>query len=89
MAETLPPNTPSLHHSIIVYSRPGCHLCDRAKEVIIRCRERVDFVLEEVDISQNPQLLERYRNDIPVVLLDGREVARHFVRERKLLELLG
>jgi len=41
-----------------------------------------------VDISQNPELLERYRNDIPVILLDGKEIARHVVRERKLLELL-
>jgi hypothetical protein len=41
-----------------------------------------------VDISKNPELLDRYRDDIPVILLDGNEIARHFVRERKLLELL-
>ena len=73
---------------ITIYSKPDCHLCELAKEVIERCRQKVDFAVEIVDISQNPELLERYRDDIPVVLLDGHEIARHFVRERKLLELL-
>ena len=73
---------------ITIYFKPGCHLCDRAKEVIERCRAKVEFATEIVDISQNPELLERYRDDIPVILLDGNEIARHFVRERKLLELL-
>jgi glutaredoxin len=73
---------------ITIYSKPDCHLCDRAKEVIDRCRSKVEFVVEVVDISQNPELLQRYRHDIPVILLDGNEIARHFVQERKLLELL-
>jgi glutaredoxin len=73
---------------ITVYSKPGCHLCDRAKDVLNRCRQRVAFEIEVVDISQNPELLARYGEDIPVILLDGQEIARHFVRERKLLELL-
>ena len=73
---------------ITIYSKPDCHLCDRAKEVIERCREKIDFAIEIIDISQNPELLERYRDDIPIILLDGKEIARHFVRERKLLELL-
>jgi hypothetical protein len=59
-------------------------LCDRAKEVIERCR--VDF--EVVNISGSPELEARYGQDLPVILLDGREIARHFVRERNLLELL-
>ena len=78
----------TMPRKITIYSKPGCHLCDRAKEVVERCRQNVDFALEVIDISQNPELLERYRNDIPVILLDGQEIARHVVRERKLLELL-
>ena len=74
--------------TITIYSKPDCHLCDLAKQVVERCRKKVDFSLEIVDISQNAELFERYRNDIPVILLDGTEIARHFVRERQLLELL-
>jgi len=74
--------------TITIYSKPDCHLCDLAKDVVERCRKKIDFALEVIDVSQNPELFERYRNDIPVILLDGKEIARHFVRERKLLELL-
>ena len=77
-----------MKHQVAIYSKPDCHLCDRAKEVVERCKEKVDFMLEVIDISQNPELLAQYRHDIPVILLDGKEIARHFVRERKLLELL-
>ena len=49
---------------------------------------RLISLLRVIDISQNPELLARYGQDIPVILLDGQEIARHFVRERKLLELL-
>jgi len=59
-------------------------LCDRAKEVLERCR--VEF--EVVDISGDPDLEARYAHDIPVILLDGKEIARHFVREQQVLELL-
>jgi glutaredoxin len=75
--------------TITILSKPGCHLCDRAKDIVERCRARVPFALEVVDISQDDALLARYGTDIPVILLDGVEVARHFVRERKLLELLN
>ncbi len=73
---------------ITIYSKPGCHLCDLAKDVLQRCRQQREFALEEVDISQDAELLARYGNDIPVILLDGEEIARHFVRERQVLELL-
>ncbi len=75
-------------HRITIYSKPECHLCERAKEVIASCRQKAEFETEVVDISQKPELLERFRNDIPVIFLDGLEIARHVVRERKLLELL-
>jgi len=76
-------------HRVTIYSKPDCHLCERAKEVIERCRGQTDFELEEVDISRDPRLLARFGDNIPVILLDGKEIARHFLRERKLLELLS
>lgn len=70
---------------ITIYSKPGCHLCDLAKDVVARCR--VEFTV--VDITGHPDFEARYGHDIPVILLDGVEIARHFVRERNLLELLN
>ena len=76
-------------HVITLYSKPGCHLCDRVKQVLDRVQAQIPFVLETVDITQDAGLLARYGNDIPVILLDGREIARHFVREHQVLELLS
>jgi glutaredoxin len=75
-------------HQITLYTKPGCHLCDRAKEVIERCRQQVNVEFASVDITGQANLLARYGQDIPVILLDGVEIARHFVRERSLLEML-
>src|SRR5688572_10339690 len=65
--------------SVVVYSRPGCHLCDEAKDVIetAGCSDR--FTLEEVNIESDNELLRKYRYDIPVVTIDGVEAFKHRV----------
>ena len=77
------------HPVVTIYSKPDCHLCERVKEVIERCRSKAEFEVAVVDVSQDAELVARYGQDIPVILLDGKEIARHFLRERKLLELLS
>ena len=59
---------------VLMYSRPGCGLCDQAREVILRQRERTPFVYREVDISGEDALELEYGIRIPVVLVDGREL---------------
>jgi glutaredoxin len=68
---------------VIVYSRPGCHLCDEAKLAIATagCDER--FTLEEINIESDPELLKKYKYDIPVVVIDGVEAFRHRVDVRE------
>jgi glutaredoxin len=68
---------------VIVYSRPGCHLCDEAKLAIATagCDER--FTLEEINIESDPELLRKYKYDIPVVVIDGVEAFRHRVDVRQ------
>lgn len=58
---------------VVLYSRPGCGLCDRAREVLEAQRARTSFVLEEVDISGDDALELEYGVRIPVVTMDGRE----------------
>ena len=64
---------------VIIYSRPGCHLCDEAKAVMLSgdCSDR--FMLEEVNIESDPELLNKYKYDIPVVVIDGVEAFKHRV----------
>jgi len=64
---------------VIVYSRPGCHLCDEAKAAIENSNCSDLFSLEEVNIESDDALLKKYRYDIPVILIDGVEAFKHRV----------
>ena len=54
-----------------LFHAPGCHLCERAREVLAALAEECDFELTEVDISGNRDLEARYREWLPVVEIDG------------------
>lgn len=56
---------------ITLIGKPGCHLCDDAREVIIRVAGRLGVQWEEISILDDPALTQRYANDIPVTLVDG------------------
>ncbi|HEX6602109.1 MAG TPA: glutaredoxin family protein [Solirubrobacterales bacterium] len=61
---------------VVVYSRPGCHLCEDAIGQIIALHEEgYRFNLHEVDIESNDLLLRRHLERIPVVEVDGIEVS--------------
>jgi glutaredoxin len=64
-------STPS--ERVTLYSKPGCHLCDDAREVVRRVCADLDVAWAEVDISTDPQLQARYWEQIPVTLVDGRQ----------------
>lgn len=64
---------------VIIYSRPGCHLCDEAKAVMLSAGCSDQFKLEEVNIESDPELLNKYKYDIPVVVIDGVEAFKHRV----------
>jgi glutaredoxin len=69
---------------VTLYSKPECHLCDVVKEVISRVRARREFELEIRNILTDPADYERYKNDIPVVMVDGVEIARYRLSEQRL-----
>ena len=70
---------------IRLLTRPGCHLCEVAKEAL----ERIGEPWVEVDITADPALEEEYSDRIPVVLLDGREHGYWRVEEERLRRDLG
>ena len=62
--------------TVVVYSRPGCHLCEEAISQIVALHEQgYRFELHEVDIESHDLLLRRYLERIPVVEVDGAEVS--------------
>ncbi len=60
---------------ITLFTRGGCPLCDKAKEVLVELRVEFGFTLKEVDIEESDDLTELYGLMIPVVHIDGEEVA--------------
>jgi glutaredoxin len=64
---------------VVLYGAPGCHLCDVAKDVLHRQRELLGFELQVVDISGDPELEGSYREQIPVVFVDGRKAFKYRV----------
>ena len=71
--------------TVTLYGRPGCHLCDEARDALERVRRDAPFELVERDIEADDDLLRRYLERIPVVALDGRELFDFFVDEQDLL----
>jgi len=70
---------------LVLYGRPGCHLCDEARVVL----ERIGAPFEEVDIESDDALLRRYLERIPVVALDGEELYDFEVDEQDLRARVG
>ena len=58
---------------VVLYQRPGCGLCEEAREVLIAERARTTFDLVEVDITGDDALELAYGIRIPVVTIDGEE----------------
>ncbi len=65
---------------LVLYTKPGCHLCDEMKREIQRAGCAALYTLAEVNIETDSDLLAQYRYEIPVLLIDGVEAFRHRLR---------
>jgi glutaredoxin len=70
--------------TVTLFGRPDCHLCDEARAVLRQIRATTPFVLREVNIETDDDLLRRYLERIPVIALDGEELFDHFVDDEAL-----
>ena len=75
--------------AVTLYGRPGCHLCDVAREALERVRSDTPFELREIDIEGDEELFKRYLERIPVVCLDGEELFEYHVDEATLRRRLS
>jgi glutaredoxin len=64
---------------VVLYSARGCHLCDRARETLREAEAELGFVLDEVDVTGDAELEERYREWLPVVEIGGERAFVYFV----------
>ncbi|MGH2863457.1 MAG: glutaredoxin family protein [Solirubrobacteraceae bacterium] len=74
--------------TVVLYTRPGCHLCEDALALIEQVRTRVPFELEQRDIESDDEWFRRYLERIPVVEIEGHEAFELFVDERRFEQML-
>jgi glutaredoxin len=73
---------------ITLYTRQRCSLCEKAKQAILELKEDYIFTLEEIDIDKSDELTELYGIMIPVVQLDGEEVAFGIINKNDISKRL-
>ena len=77
---------------LTIYSKPGCHLCDEMKAVVDRVitkhADHAEITVDQIDISTDRELLDRYGLEIPVLMIDGKRVAKYRVSEQELLRIV-
>jgi glutaredoxin len=73
---------------LTLYTRPGCHLCDEAKTKIVPLLQAHRASLREVNIDEDPILRTRYNEEVPVLFLGARKVAKFHVDVEQLARLL-
>jgi hypothetical protein len=59
---------------VVLFTRPGCHLCDAARAVVERVTAELGERYVERDITLDPRELREYVDSIPVVTVDGVQV---------------
>jgi len=64
---------------ITLYTRPGCHLCEEARQQMAPVLVEFGAELLEVNIDADPALRDLYSNDVPVIFLGTRKIAKHRV----------
>lgn len=62
---------------IILYTRPGCGLCEEMKHEMQKANCSELYALEEMDIELDAEVFAQYRYEIPVLLINGVEAFRH------------
>ncbi|VVB85478.1 Uncharacterised protein [uncultured archaeon] len=74
--------------SITIYSKKDCHLCDIAKETLLKVRQELPFSLNEIDIEKDKTTFEKYKYLIPVIEIDGEKAFNYKVDENELKKIL-
>jgi len=74
---------------VTLYTKSECGLCAEAEELLLRVRKLIQFEAEFVYVDDDAELYERYGQRVPVVVVDGTEVASAPVDEARLQSVLS
>ena len=74
--------------TITLIGKPGCHLCDEARAVVVAVAAETGTAWTEVSILDDPRLADEYWEQIPVIKVDDRVVAFWRVTSEQLRSAL-
>lgn len=66
-----------------IYSRKDCCLCREARKVLQRVNKDIPFSLKDVDITTEESLFRRYREEIPIIFINGKKTFKFKVDEQE------
>lgn len=67
------------------YTTEGCHLCEAAYKEILIAQALVSLHLEAIDIQDEFEIYELYKDDIPIVFMNGEEIGRHRITAEAII----
>lgn len=70
---------PDMHTKarVVLYTKPGCHLCTEARQQMLAANCADQYELEEVNINDDPALFQLYGLEIPVITINGIRAFRY------------
>jgi glutaredoxin len=73
--------------SVIFLTRPGCHLCDDARDVLAAISKDIGLRVEEIDIDTDDELVKKWGLRVPVVLgTHDRVIAEGIIDDKRTLK---
>jgi glutaredoxin len=73
---------------VVVYSKPGCCLCDDVKAKLETLQASHSFNLRVLNILDDPEAHQKFKEEIPVVFINGRKAFKYYLDEEKFLKKL-
>jgi len=74
---------------VVVYSKPGCCLCDDVKEQLEVLQRSHAFSLRVVNILEDPEAYRKFKEEIPVVFINGKKAFKYYLNEEQFLKKLA
>ena len=73
---------------VVLYTKPGCRLCDEVKTRLRALEQRQRFNLQEVNILDDWEAYERFKDEIPVIFVGGKKAFKYHLDEDRFLRRL-
>jgi glutaredoxin len=74
---------------VVLYTKPGCCLCDTVKAQLGKLRAVRPFELQEINILEDSAAFAKFHEEIPVVFINGRKAFKYHLDEQDFLRRIG